>query len=111
MKKLIASLIFLSALIPVWADEPVTGDWQGSGGRIFHVPSTTGSFSLTTTEPKGEKKQYQAKWLTAGESFTWIDAQKAKHTVMFEKGHKPVRFRDVGENYPDSPGYWYRKSK
>ncbi len=111
MKIAILSLTLLALSAPVFSQGPVTGDWKGSGGRIFRVPCSSGRFSLITTEPDGEKRQFPAKWVRPGESFTWIDAQKANHSVLFEKSHKPVRFRDVGENYPDSPGYWYRKSK
>ena len=99
----LAAALSLSAL----ADNLGVGDWRGSGGRIFRISTSSGPFSLVVVETQGERKSFPAVWEKPGEKFTWTDAQHNKHVVCLEKEHKPIRFRDVGEAYPDSPGYWY----
>lgn len=95
----------------VAADDSVTGKWRGSNGRWFIIPVSTGRFSLTSQDSSGDRKSFPAVWEKPGETFNWVDANQSKHTVVYEKAHKPVRFRDVGEAYPDSPAYWYRETR
>lgn len=107
MKKFCSALAVLT--LTAWADTPVTGDWTSSGG-VFHIPSSSGRFQLTLTSSNREVKKFQANWVVPGEKFTWVDAQNANHSVELQAKNKPVRFKDVGEAFPDSPGYWYRKT-
>ena len=108
MHKAITYILAASLTLLAAADETVTGKWQGSNGRTFVVPTSQGRFNLTTIEANGDRKVFPANWDQPEKSFTWTDANQSKHSAVFERNHKPVRFRDVGEAYPDSPGYWYR---
>ncbi|MBS2036421.1 hypothetical protein JST97_15630 [bacterium] len=105
MRKTLTAILCLS-FMAVAQPNPV-GDWRGSGGYVHNVPVSQGHFQLKVTDSQGKVTSYSANWEKPGESFSWQDAQKARHVVTFEPQHRPPRYRDVGADYPDSPGYWY----
>lgn len=100
-------ILLLWPVYSAWGDNSVVGDWR-NGPYTYHIPVSSGKFSLSLTDSSGQKKSFQAQWETPGEKFRWVDAQSSRHTAEFDHKYKQPRFRDVGENYPDSPAYWYR---
>ena len=103
-------LLFLGLNLATAAAEPsVVGDWRGSGGSVFHIPASSGRFQLKRTDGQGKSQVFQANWEKPGERFEWVDAQQARHKTELDTHYKELRFRDVGESFPDSPAYWYKK--
>jgi hypothetical protein len=101
-------VILLVASIPAFADNAMAGRWKGSGGWVFTIPDSSGSFDLVVVGFRGERVVHKAQWISVGHEFSWIDKQNSKHTATLDTTYKKLRIRDVNPAYPNSPGYWYK---
>lgn len=104
---LLLTALTLLVASPTFADNAMAGTWRGSNGIRVLIPAGSGKFQLVW-ESKGPRVSFPAEWVRPGQEFRWTDKQNAVHRAVLEANHKPVRIRDVGEAFPDSPGFWYR---
>ena len=99
--------IGLLLTLAAFADNEMAGRWTGTMGLVV-IPAGGGHFTL-----KAGPNDFPADWVVAGKEFSWTDKQGKRHKATLEPNPKPTaerptRIRDVGEAYPDSPGFWYR---